>query len=131
MATIRADLVGAVAARNSSRELMWLRAGDPLPAGYWVSGPLLTDGDPADLMPPWIVDAGRVSVAWDEVTGKPANYPAAVHSHAQADVTGLPGALNETVTGGSVVGDDLILTQRGGTEINAGNVRGPQGDPAA
>ncbi|MGP5012732.1 hypothetical protein ACTXJX_02780 [Glutamicibacter ardleyensis] len=59
MATIRADLVGAVAARNSSRELVWLRAGDPLPSGYWVSGPLLTDGDPADLLAPWVVDAGR------------------------------------------------------------------------
>lgn len=32
-----------------------------------------------------------------------------------------------TVIDGEVVGDDLILTTKGGTDINAGNVRGPQG----
>ncbi|MET0786075.1 MAG: hypothetical protein ABWY25_05165 [Paenisporosarcina sp.] len=34
---------------------------------------------------------------------------------------------NETVVDGEVVGDDLVLTTREGTPINAGNVRGPQG----
>jgi microcystin-dependent protein len=33
-----------------------------------------------------------------------------------------------TVISGAVVGDDLILTTKDGTEIDAGNVRGPQGD---
>ena len=33
-----------------------------------------------------------------------------------------------TVVGGGVVGDDLILTRYDGTIINAGDVRGPQGD---
>lgn len=32
-----------------------------------------------------------------------------------------------TIVDGTVVGDDLILTTRGGTDINAGSVRGPQG----
>ena len=35
---------------------------------------------------------------------------------------------NETVTTGQVTNDHLILTQRGGTQIDAGNVRGPKGD---
>jgi hypothetical protein len=34
---------------------------------------------------------------------------------------------NESITDGEVVGDDLILTTRAGTPINAGNVRGPIG----
>lgn len=34
---------------------------------------------------------------------------------------------DETVTTGSISGDDLILTTRAGSNINAGNVRGPQG----
>ena len=34
---------------------------------------------------------------------------------------------NNTVVDGSIVGDDLILTTFGGTDINAGNVRGPVG----
>ena len=34
---------------------------------------------------------------------------------------------NTTVVDGDVVGDNLILLQRDGTQINAGNVRGPQG----
>jgi microcystin-dependent protein len=33
-----------------------------------------------------------------------------------------------SVVSGEVVGDDLILTTYGGTDINAGNVVGPQGD---
>lgn len=59
-----------------------------------------------------------------------------------ATVTGFTAARmleieNNTVVDGSIVGDDLILTTHGGTPINAGNVRGPQGlkgdtgDPAA
>lgn len=35
---------------------------------------------------------------------------------------------NESIVSGSIDGDDLILTTRGGDDINAGNVRGPQGD---
>lgn len=34
---------------------------------------------------------------------------------------------NSSVVDGSVVGDNLILTQNDGTPIDAGNVRGPQG----
>lgn len=34
---------------------------------------------------------------------------------------------NATVIDGDVIGDNLMLTTRGGTQINAGNVRGPQG----
>lgn len=36
-------------------------------------------------------------------------------------------ALNNTVSSGSVVGNDLVLTKVGGSQVNAGNVRGPQG----
>jgi hypothetical protein len=35
---------------------------------------------------------------------------------------------NETVNDGEIVGDNLILTTRDGTPIDAGNVRGPKGD---
>lgn len=38
---------------------------------------------------------------------------------------------NSCIVDGEVVGDALILTQRDGTEINAGSVRGPQGMPGA
>lgn len=34
---------------------------------------------------------------------------------------------NTTVVDGTVVGNDLFLVTRAGTQINAGNVRGPQG----
>jgi len=59
MAAIRSDLVGSVAAFNKRREVVWLKAGDELPEGFWVSGPLLDDGDPDDLVPPWVVEANR------------------------------------------------------------------------
>lgn len=36
---------------------------------------------------------------------------------------------NTTIVGGSVVGDDLMLTPRVGSAINAGNVRGATGSP--
>lgn len=36
---------------------------------------------------------------------------------------------DENIVDGDVVGNDLILTTRGGVPINAGNVRGPQGIP--
>jgi hypothetical protein len=35
---------------------------------------------------------------------------------------------NTSIVDGNVVGDNLILTQKDGTPIDAGNVRGPQGD---
>lgn len=35
---------------------------------------------------------------------------------------------NSSIVDGSVVGDNLILTQNDGTPIDAGNVRGPKGD---
>ena len=35
----------------------------------------------------------------------------------------------QSVIDGDVVGDNLILTQHDGTQINAGSVRGPKGDP--
>src|SRR4249920_2087747 len=34
-----------------------------------------------------------------------------------------------SVVDGDVVGDNLILTKHDGTQINAGSVRGPKGDP--
>lgn len=36
-----------------------------------------------------------------------------------------------SIISGEVVGDDLILTNHGGGDINAGDVRGPQGTPGA
>jgi hypothetical protein len=51
-----------------------------------------------------------------------------------ATVTGLTAERmitmeNATVIDGDIVGDDLVLKTRDGTEINAGNVRGPTGSP--
>jgi len=50
-----------------------------------------------------------------------------------ATVTGYTAARMDTmeaatVITGKITGDNLILTTKGGTNINAGNVRGPQGD---
>ena len=36
-------------------------------------------------------------------------------------------ALDDTVNGASVVGDNLVFTKVGGAQVTAGNVRGPQG----
>jgi hypothetical protein len=49
-----------------------------------------------------------------------------------ATITGLTAARMQeieaaSVVDGDVVGNDLILTTKGGSQINAGNVRGPQG----
>lgn len=49
-----------------------------------------------------------------------------------ATVTGLTAermieSENMSVVGGDIVGDNLVLTTRGGDTINAGSVRGPQG----
>ena len=49
-----------------------------------------------------------------------------------AEITGFTAARmleieNNTIVDGAIVGDDLILTTFGGTDINAGNVRGPVG----
>lgn len=51
-----------------------------------------------------------------------------------ATVTGLTaermlGIENASVVSGQVTGGDLILVTRGGTQINAGTVQGPQGTP--
>jgi hypothetical protein len=51
-----------------------------------------------------------------------------------ATVTGLTAARmkaieDASVVDGAVVTDDLILTKYNGVQINAGNVRGPKGDP--
>lgn len=59
MAVIREDFEGFVASRNRHHEVVWLSAGDELPEGFWVSGTLLAGGDPNDVVPPWVVDAGR------------------------------------------------------------------------
>jgi hypothetical protein len=37
----------------------------------------------------------------------------------------------KTIEGGSVVGDNLVLVQKDGTPVTAGNVRGPKGDDGA
>lgn len=42
--------------------------------------------------------------------------------------TRMLGIENNSVVSGTISGDDLILTRQGGGTINAGNVRGPQGD---
>jgi len=34
-----------------------------------------------------------INVSWAQVTGKPTTFTPAAHTHAQADVTGLPAAL--------------------------------------
>src|SRR3954470_8865806 len=51
-----------------------------------------------------------------------------------ATITGLTAERMLAIEGasvidGDIVGDNLILTQRNGTQINAGDVRGPQGNP--
>jgi hypothetical protein len=50
-----------------------------------------------------------------------------------ASVTGYTAAkmeelANANIVDGEIVGDDLILTRRDLSQINAGNVRGPQGE---
>lgn len=53
-----------------------------------------------------------------------------------AAVTGITAARAQeiedaSIVDGAVTGDDLILFRHDGTSLNAGNVRGPQGDPGA
>lgn len=40
------------------------------------------DGEPIEL-------GGGGAIAWDDVTGKPATFPPATHTHTAGDVTGL------------------------------------------
>ena len=51
-----------------------------------------------------------------------------------AEVTGFTKARmddldNDIINGASIVGEDLVLTKKGGASVNAGNVKGPTGPP--
>lgn len=50
-----------------------------------------------------------------------------IHPWAGALNAALSHLDEQTVVDGEIVGDDLILVRNDGTEINAGNVRGPAG----
>lgn len=64
------------------------------------------DGEPIEL-------GGGGAIAWGDVTGKPATFPPATHTHAAGDVTGLAavatsgsyGDLSDTPTIPSAPGD--------------------------
>ena len=68
------------------------------------------------------------SVAWENVTGKPSNFPPADHSHEISDVTGLQDALDnagavKTVNGvGPDESGNVVLTARADLEFTSANL---------
>lgn len=70
------------------------------------------DGDPVDLQE--YLDGlggGDVTVAWADVTGKPATYPPATHTHTAADVGAAPASHTHTaaqVSDASTVGRSVL-----------------------
>lgn len=63
-----------------------------------------TVGSRSELVPVPLADfieggSGDDGVAWGDVTGKPATFPPAAHTHAIADVTDLQAALDARPTG--------------------------------
>lgn len=50
------------------------------------------NGDPIDL------GGGTVTVTWADVTGKPATFPAATHTHTVAQVDGLQAIIDDYET---------------------------------
>lgn len=53
---------------------------------------------------PEALAAASASTAWDDVTGKPSNFPPSTHTHSIANVTGLQAALDAKVPGATLVG---------------------------
>lgn len=53
MSKVREDLEGTVHAINQARERVVLKAGDKIPAGYFVGGHAVEGGDVKDQTPPW------------------------------------------------------------------------------
>lgn len=110
---------------------------------------LIATDDPDMAVTDWTWSA---DYRLEAVNGNSMQIPAhsfALPSDAELDLTtlvkvpsspgyGLPqaeSAVNETITGATVVGDDLVMTRRNGGVFTAGNVRGatgapgPKGDP--
>ncbi|MDD7930074.1 hypothetical protein [Microbacterium thalli] len=53
MSKVREDLEGTVHAINQARERVILKAGDKIPAGYFVGGHAVEGGDVKNQTPPW------------------------------------------------------------------------------
>ena len=53
------------------------------------------------------------SVAWGDVTGKPATYPATAHSHAWANITGAPATATRWPAWGEVTGKPALIADKG------------------
>lgn len=104
---------------------------------------LIATDDPDMAVTDWTWSA---DYRLEAVNGNSMQIPAhsfALPSDAELDLTtlvkvpsspgyGLPqaeSAVNETITGATVVGDDLVMTRRNGGVFTAGNVRGATGAP--
>jgi len=62
-----------------------------------------------DGVPTWatVTSSGIVSVAWDDITGKPATFPPSDHTHPWDEVTGKPTFVNSVTAG---IGIDISST---------------------
>lgn len=71
MSKVREDLEGTVHAINQVRERVVLKAGDKIPAGYFVGGHAVEGGDVKDQTPPW-APTGTTASASSAATGQDA-----------------------------------------------------------
>lgn len=71
MSKVREDLEGTVHAINQARERVVLKAGDKIPAGYFVGGHAVEGGDVKDQTPPW-ASTGTAASASAAATGQEA-----------------------------------------------------------
>lgn len=67
---------------------------------------VLTDAGPVPLLEYLEEHAGGDAVTWATLTGKPAEFPPAAHSHAVGDVTGLQTALDGKQAAGDYAAAD-------------------------
>lgn len=61
-----------------------------------------TDDGPVPLLDYLEQSGGDVSVAWGDVTGKPARFAPDTHTHAVGDVDGLTADLNDKANAGAL-----------------------------
>lgn len=136
MSKVREDLEGTVHAINQARERVVLKAGDKIPAGYFVGGHAVEGGDLKDQTPPWgstDTTASANAAATDQDAGRePESLPAVldrlvadgaepqdllaqVASHFEIELHGAP----EGDGGGSDEDAPLVIPPKAGAGSSA------------
>ncbi len=90
MSKVREDLEGTVHAINQARERVVLKAGDKIPAGYFVGGHAVEGGDVKDQTPPWASTSTTASASAGDTEHGAGREPES-----------LPDILDRLVTGGA------------------------------